>query len=86
MGSITLGDIIVLLSIGVVSNTILTEKIGSYLTYFLIMSVGPLIALTCVLLFPNSDKDRNNWQRLKGCRRGPAQDETTMVEIKADSV
>ena len=85
VGSITLSDIIVLLSIGIISNAILTEKIGSYLTYFLVMGSGPLIALVCVALFPNSEKDRRNWQRMKKCGRSvPAaeQDALEAVEIK----
>ena len=83
VGSITLSDIIVLLSIGIISNAILTEKIGSYLTYFLVMAVGPLIALVCVALFPNSEKDRNNWDSLKKCGRGRDGEEgPEEVEIK----
>ena len=72
VGSITLSDIIVLLFIGIISNAILTDKISSYLTYFLVMASGPLIALVCVALFPNSEKDRGNWYRMKKCgRKGP---------------
>ena len=83
VGSITLSDIIVLLSIGIVSNAILTEKIGSYLTYFLVMGIGPVIALVCVALFPNSDKDKKNWDSMKKCSRNPDdQDGPEEVEIK----
>ena len=66
------------------SNTILTDKISSYLTYFLIMAVRPLIALVCVALFPNLEKDRRNWYRMKKCgRKGPEElDLLEAVEIK----
>ena len=84
VGSITLSDIIVFLSIGIINNNILTNKISSYLTYFLIMASGPLIALVCVALFPNSEKDRWNWYRMKKCgRKGPEeQDLLEAEEIK----
>ena len=82
VGSITLSNIIVLLSIGIVSNAILTDKIGSYLTYFLVMAVGPVIALVCVALFPNSDKDKKNWKNMKKCSRKPDEDGPEEVEIK----
>ena len=82
VGSITLSDIIVLLSIGIISNAILTEKIGSYLTYFLVMAVGPLIALVCVALFPNSEKDRKNWDSMKKCRRGLDDQDGPIEEVE----
>ena len=47
------------------------------------MAVGPLIALVCVALFPNSEKDRKNWDSLKKCGRGrDGKEGPEEVEIK----
>ena len=66
VGSIALSDIILLLSIGVISEAILDDSnIESYLLYFVIMAVGPLIAFGSAMLMPNSEEDLSKLRKIK---------------------
>jgi hypothetical protein len=60
LGTIALGNIPLSLTIGLVSEVILGQdlRVQYYLTYFLIVSSGPAIALLSGLLFPTSEKDK----------------------------
>ena len=65
VGSIALSDIILLLSIGVISEAILDDTLESYLLYFVVMAVGPLIAFGSAMLMPNSEEDLSKWRKIK---------------------
>ena len=67
VGSIALSDIVLLLSIGFISEAILDDTLESYLLYFVIMAVGPLIAFASAVTFPTSEDDRRKWRRIKKC-------------------
>ena len=67
VGSIALSDVVLLLSIGIISEAILDDSLESYLLYFVIMAVGPLIAFASAVTFPTSEDDKRKWRRIKGC-------------------
>ena len=58
VGSIALSDVVLLLSIGIISEAILDDSLESYLLYFVIMAVGPLIAFASAITLPTSTSAR----------------------------
>ena len=67
VGSIALSDVVLLLSIGIISEAILDDSLESYLLYFVIMAVGPLIAFASAVTFPTSEDDKRKWRKIKSC-------------------